>query len=146
VASGNRYSFSLLYRRPDVIPKSCTIEVLAWAHDMYVSRRFPDALGTSHPPESSTGSIKNPTPEVAVKGTCSALTQQLGLMMPVMDLLNHSPGVTSSHVNDGTGVAFFLGKGSDGGVKQGSCIRSDCSSTECIFVTPLIATWHPTRR
>ena len=40
----------------------------------------------------------------AKPGSCSTLTQQLGVMIPLMDVMNHRPGVTSGHMNDGGGA------------------------------------------
>eukprot|EP00750_Incisomonas_marina_P001996 INCI11884.1.p1 GENE.INCI11884.1~~INCI11884.1.p1 ORF type:complete len:345 (-),score=62.58 INCI11884.1:24-1058(-) len=119
---------------PDIVPADCGAHSLEWAHDMYVSRRFPAALCvTSEREATSGGSEHEAVARVAgeaARGSCSSLTHELGIMMPLMDLLNHHPSVSSGHINDGTGIVFHLGHNSNGGVTPGDEIFYNYGSTK----------------
>ena len=84
---------------------------IVWAHDNYLSRRFPVRLSYEEEEEEEEegGGAK------VVATTCASLNQSLGVMLPLFDLLNHSystdidwEGGTSS------GVSFHCGVNSAG--------------------------------
>ena len=128
---------------PGVVPDACDVDMLAWAHDMYVSRRFPAGLGmfsggggdsivknisnnrgnssdtgengetnktsSSSSPSSPAKSVLQLPPRRSLRHTCSPLTQSLGIMLPLFDLLNHQYGADIDWSGDASGVAFHLG-------------------------------------
>lgn len=120
---------------PNVVPADCDAHSLEWAHDMYVSRRFPASLCVTSEREAALGSSEQQGAVArvageAARGSCSPLTHQLGIMMPLMDLLNHRPSVSSGHINDGTGIVFHLGHSPGGGVVPGDEIFYNYGSTK----------------
>jgi hypothetical protein len=96
--------------RPDILDPACDIDAVDWAHQMYVSRRFPAHLWpspTPAPPSTTATATNNPNTSAntdtsntsATTDTStphprppkhSELTASLGLMLPGFDLLNHS--------------------------------------------------------
>lgn len=96
--------------KPGLLPPGCDINVVAWAHDMYVSRRFPSRLAGS-----VTGAVeveaeaKEEEPPRVFQGSCSKLTESLGVMLPLFDLLNHQPGTNIDWSGDALGVTFSCG-------------------------------------
>jgi hypothetical protein len=85
---------------PALLPEALDMHMLSWAHDMYVSRRFPPALGLDSsecaPPEGN--------------APCSTLSETLGIMLPLMDVLNHKPMADVDWMSSEAGVAFHVGK------------------------------------
>jgi hypothetical protein len=94
-----------------VVPDDCDTARLLWAHDMYLSRRFPSELGDTTTSDGASAKKSprrrspNAAPPVAAAatGSCSALTNTLGVLVPLLDFMNHRQSVTSRHTNDGEG-------------------------------------------
>ena len=83
--------------RPRLLPPACDADALAWAYDMYLSRRFPETLAVGKLAKRR-GKPRN-----------SMLTQSVGVMLPLFDLLNHSTGTDIDWCGDARGVAFHVG-------------------------------------
>ena len=116
--------------RPELVPDGCDAQQLLWAHDMYLSRRFPDMTTpdivnetTPAPKPASANEQQQQQQQHQTPPKCSELTRRIGLMMPLMDLFNHRFGISSGHRNEDGSILFHLGATSSAtqpaGVKRG---------------------------
>ena len=103
-------------KKPGLLPHGCDIDLVAWAHDMYVSRRFPLKLAVAATATASASATVDAAAAAVVvaprefRGTCSKLTESLGVMLPLFDLLNHQPGTDIDWSGDAAGVTFSCGQ------------------------------------
>ena len=132
---------------PSMVPQACNTDLLAWAHDMYVSRRFPAELGMfaidstdgvgentsagKGEPETrlasadaSEGAQPKPSshlpPRRPLQHTCSRFTESLGIMLPVFDILNHKYNQDIVWSGDESGVSFRNGSSVSSGISKHS--------------------------
>ena len=127
---------------PTVLPASYNFSDFAWAHDNYLSRRFPKRLSTEpavviaeKDNNTNTSNGKNSNKDFEngkeregskgdsspvdlnqsiVASTCSPLNGELGVMLPLFDLLNHSYETKIDWTGTSSGVSFNCGLQSNG--------------------------------
>ena len=137
-------------KAPLLIPTTYDTHDIEWAHDNYLSRRFPRRLSVEPDNSSSSSSSSNSSNsnsnssnssnssssnsnsnssskfyhnqhslKFTVASTCSSLHGELGVMLPLFDLFNHSQGTDIDWTGTKNGVSFHCGHSSLG-IDQGA--------------------------
>jgi hypothetical protein len=97
---------TIQHASPTLLPASYHHQDIVWAHDNYVSRRFPSSL--SWVQEQEQGEEQEQNKDI-VASTFSSVNLSLGIMLPLLDLANHSFDVELGWEGNKDGVSFVCG-------------------------------------
>lgn len=113
----------LVEKNPDLFT-SISLADLVWARGMYMSRRFPPSLLFHQENEQDSCTINNKTiSSVDEVGKNESPSSSVGIMLPILDLLNHSPHQPITWSGSKTHVTFSTGENNS--IQAGSPIYNN---------------------